>query len=86
MVWYNLKTASYSFEDKIIYSDAERLVRERLYYKGSYNVSSDKIAVFANSVVESLKNSFGDLNRVRRNSQTESLDDLIKKAVDELLP
>ena len=86
MVWYNLKTASYSFEDKIIYSDAERLVRERLYYKGSYNVASYKIAVFANTVVESLKKSFGDLNRVRKNSETENLDDLIKKAVEELLP
>jgi hypothetical protein len=86
MVWYNLKTASYSFEDKIIYSDAERLVRQRLYYKGSYNISSDKIAVFANTVVELLKKSFGDLNRVRKNSETENLDDLIKKAVEELLP
>jgi hypothetical protein len=42
--------------------------------------------VFANTVVESLKKSFGDLNRVRKNSETENLDDLIKKAVEELLP
>jgi chromosomal replication initiation ATPase DnaA len=85
-MWYNLKTASFSFEDKIIYHNAEKLVRERLYYKGSYNISEDKVSILANQVVDNLKKSFGDLNRVRRNSETENLDEIVKKAVEEILP
>ncbi len=88
MWWYNRNSIRQaSNEDaKIASMDAERIIRRRLYYQGDVNPSEDKVNKLVAQVIEHLKTEYGNLNKIRRSSPSESLNPIVEKAVREILP
>ena len=88
MWWYNrpiIKLAS-NEEDHVVALDAQRIVRRRLYYQGNTNPTEHEVNSLTNKVIEKLKSKFGNLNKIRRYSSSESLNPIIEEAVIEILP
>ena len=88
MWWYNrlkIKLASKE-EEHVVALDAQRIVRRRLYYQGNTNPSEYDVNLITNKVIDKLKTKFGNLNKIRRYSSSESLNPIIEEAVIEILP
>ena len=88
MWWYNrnlIREAS-NEDAKIVSLNAERIIRRRLYYQGDLNPTEDKVNKLVAQVVEKLKTVYGNLNKIRRHSPSESLNPIVEKAVREILP
>lgn len=88
MGWYRsviAKIAS-SYESKIVKIDAERIARRRLFYKGNSSPSPEYINNVVSEVIKNLESKYGSIDKIRRASNSENLDNLIEKAVIEILP
>ncbi len=88
MGWYRsviAKIAS-SYEAKIVKLDAERIARRRLFFKGNSSPSPDYVDNIVKEVISKLETQFGSLDKIRRASSSENLDNIIEKAVVEILP
>ena len=88
MWWYNrlkIKLAS-NEEEHVVALDAKIIVRRRLYYQGNTNPTEYEVNSITNKVIDKLKTKFGNLNKIRRYSSSESLNPIIEEAVIEILP
>ena len=88
MGWYKtvISKFSSSYEAKIVKFETERIARRKLYYKGDSSPSQSKIDSITKDVISKLENTYGSLDSIRRASSSESLDSIIEKAVNEILP
>jgi len=88
MGWYRTVTSKFSstYESKIVKSDAEKLARRRLFYKGNASPAQDYVDGVVKSVISELESTYGSLDKIRRASSSEELTQLIEKAVIKVLP
>lgn len=88
MWWYNRLNIRLSGkeDDLEVIINAEKIIRRRLYYQGNSNPSMKEIHSLMNKVVDNLKQKFGNLNKIRRASPTQSINPIIEEAVREILP
>jgi hypothetical protein len=88
MGWYRSVIAKFTstYENKLVKMDAARIARRRLYYKGISSPTQDHVDNIVRQVVSKLEEHYGSLDHLRRASRTENLDNIIEKAVVEILP
>jgi len=88
MGWYRtvISKFSSSYEAKIVKTDAERIARRRLFYKGNSSPTQDYVDNIVKEVVSTLEQQFGSIDKIRKASSSENLYNIIEKAVLEVLP
>lgn len=89
MGWYKYRLSSKiqsTYESKIVYMDAERIARKRLFYRGNSSPDEKYLKQIVSNVVENLIKKYGSIDKIRLSSTQNSLSDIIEIAVEEELP
>lgn len=84
-MWYRSVKIASQYEAKIVYNDAERIVRRKLFYSGKANASIEEVARITKRVMDRLKKEYGNLNSIRRQIGGDTLSPAVEKAVESVM-
>ncbi len=88
-MWYRtsklIDRQSFDEEEKIVRSDAERAIRQRLFLRGKHSPDMWEVERLVARTVVKLKDIHGTLDKIRKSQNFPSLQSAVDKAVAEII-